>query len=58
VEPHEENIFISKEGITFYKGGCFPHAWRPYDADLDIVFSNKEIEKYLSDFGKRILFTK
>lgn len=57
-EPEEENIFISKEGITFYKEGCFPHAWRPYNADLDIAFSNKEIEKYLSDFGKRIIIYK
>jgi len=58
MEPGEENIFISKEAITFYKGDCFPHVARSYDADLDIVFSNKRVEKYLSDFGKRILFTK
>src|SRR5258705_1097004 len=57
-EANERNIFINKEGITFYGEECFPHAWRSYGAGLDIVFSNKELEKYLSGFGKRILFTK
>ena len=55
-ETDEENIFISKEDIIFYKEVCFPHAWRPYDADLNIVFSIKDVEKHLSDFGKQILF--
>ena len=57
-EANEKDFFISKENIIFYKEDCFPHAWQSYGAGLDFVFSNKEIKKYLSDFGKRILFTK
>ena len=57
-EANEKDFFISKENIIFYKEDCFPHAWQSYGAGLDIVISNKEIEKYLSEFGKRILFTK
>lgn len=57
-EANEKDFFISKESINFYKEDCFPHAWQSYGAGLDVIFSNKEIEKYLSDFGKRILFTK
>jgi hypothetical protein len=57
-EANEKDFFISKENIIFYKEDCFPHAWRSYGAGLDIVFSNNEVEKYLSDHGKRILFTK
>jgi len=57
-ESEEKNMFIEKEKILFYKYNCFPHAWGPYETDLDLEFSYKELEKYLSDFGKRILFTK
>lgn len=57
-EANEKYFFISKENIIFYKENCFPHAWQAYGADLDITFSNKELEKYLTDLGKRILFTK
>lgn len=57
-EAHEKDFFISKENIIFYKEDCFPHAWQSYGAGLDVIFSTKEVEKYLSDFGKRLLFTK
>ena len=55
---HENNMYIGKEKIRFYKDDCFPHAWGPYEANLDIEFTFKELEKYLSAFGKKILFTK
>ena len=57
-EADEKNMFIEKEKILFYKYNCFPHAWGPYETNLDIVFTFKEVEKYLSDFGKKLLFTK
>ena len=56
-EANEKDFFISKESIIFYKDDCFPHAWQSYGAGLDVIFSNKELEKYLSVFAKRILFT-
>lgn len=57
-EAHENNIFIGKENVLFYKGDCFPHAAMPYETSLDIAFTFKELEKYVSAYGKRILFTK
>jgi hypothetical protein len=57
-EAEEKNMFIKKGKILFYKHDCFPHAWRPYETNLDIVFTFKEVKKYLSDFGKKLLFTK
>jgi len=57
-EAHESNMFIEKGKILFYKDDCFPHAWGPYEANLDIEFTYKELEKYLSGFGKSLLFTK
>ena len=57
-EANEKDFFISKESILFYKEDCFPHAWESYGAGLEVIFSNKEVNKFLSDFGKRILFTK
>lgn len=56
-ETDEENFFISRGDVLFYKEVCFPHAWRPYDTDLNIIFSFKDVEKHLSDFGKQILFS-
>ena len=51
----EENFFIKKGKGLFYKRDCFPHAWAPYETNLDIEFTFKELEKYLSSFGKMIL---
>jgi hypothetical protein len=54
-----ENDFLIKPGtISFYKEYCFSHAARPYDTDLDIVFSYKAITPWLSDKGKKMLFQK
>ena len=57
-KAEEENFFIKKGKALFYKYDCFPHAWGPYETNLDIEFNFKELEKYLSAFGKKILFTK
>ena len=54
----EENFFIKKGKVLFYKYDCFPHAWGPYETNLDLEFTYKELEKYLSSFGKKILLTK
>ena len=54
----EKKMFISKDKILFYKEDCFPHAWGPYETNLNIIFTHKELEKYLSNFGKKLLFTK
>lgn len=51
----EENFFVRKGKVLFYKHDCFPHAWKPYETNLNIEFTYKEIEKYLSAFGKMIL---
>jgi hypothetical protein len=57
-EAEEKNLFIQKESVLFYKHNCFPHAWGPYETDLDIKFTYKELEKYLSAFGKKVLIIK
>ena len=57
-EAEEKKMFISKDKILFYKEDCFPHAWGPYETNLDVEFTHKELEKYLSNFGKKLLFTK
>ncbi len=50
------NIFsIQKDKITFRKEYCFPHAMRPYDTDLDVSFSIKKLQGYLSERGKQLL---
>ena len=57
-EANEKKMFISKDKILFYNEGCFPHAWGSYETNLDVSFTRKELEKYLSNFGKKLLFTK
>ena len=54
-EANENNIFITPNGIVFYKADCFPHAWQAYDINLDIEFTIKQLEKYLTDSGKKLL---
>jgi hypothetical protein len=48
-------IFILPKSIMFYKEHCFPHHSRPYDTDLDITIPVKQLEKYLTDYGKKLL---
>lgn len=57
-EAEENKMFITKDQVRFYKQDCFPHAWGPYETNLDIVFAHKELEKYFSELGKKLLFTK
>lgn len=57
-EAGEKKMFITNDKILFYNEGCFPHAWGPYETNLDIEFTQKELEKYLSGLGKKLLFTK
>ena len=54
----EENIFIKRDKIIFYKEYCFPHAARPLDIDLDITWSAVSVEKYLSAYGRELLLNK
>lgn len=54
----EDNFTITKTTIVFNKGYCFPHVARPYDTNLDIGMTYKEIEKYLSPEGKKLFFQK
>lgn len=51
----ENNISITSYEIVFYKEYCFPHAARPYDTDLTIVCKIKQLEKYLTEPGKKLL---
>ena len=57
-KAHEDNIFIRKDEILFYLGDCFPHAWGPYETNLDIRFSHQSLKKYLTEFGKKLLSTR
>ena len=52
------NISIGQGSIVFYKEYCFPHVARPYDTDLDIKFTYKDLYNYLTPFGKKILKSK
>jgi len=57
-EADENSMYVGKESILFYKNDCFPHAWGPFEINLDIKLSFKKLENYLSSFGKKLLFTK
>jgi hypothetical protein len=50
-----ENIFVLPKSIKFYKTRCFPHHSGPYETDLDITIPVKQLEKYLTDYGKKLL---
>lgn len=39
----------------FYKKHCFPHHSLPYETDLNIAIPIKQLEKYLTDYGKKLL---
>jgi hypothetical protein len=54
----ENNFLITKAEIVFYKENCFPHAARPYDTNLDIKFNYKQLKKYLTAEGRRLLLQK
>jgi hypothetical protein len=51
----ENNFSITADGIVFCKEYCFPHADRPYDTDLNIVCRIPQLEKYLTEPGKKLL---
>jgi hypothetical protein len=54
--PDENNLMILTGNILFFKASCVPHAWAPYDTNLDIVISIKQLEAYLTDTGKALLY--
>lgn len=54
-EAEENNCFIKATGILFYKEYCFPHVVRPYDTDLNIAIAYKEVRKYLTEKGRKLL---
>lgn len=54
-EAEVNNFFIEKDSILFYKEPCFPHAARPYDTNLDIRISFKELSKYFTEAGEKRL---
>jgi hypothetical protein len=51
----EGKIFVQPKSILFYKDWCFPHGARPFDTDLDIVIPIAQLQKYLTDYGKKLL---
>lgn len=53
--PDENNLMIRPGGVLFFKPSCVPHAWAPYDTDLNIALSTKDLKAYLTDAGKRLL---
>jgi hypothetical protein len=54
-EGDAKKIFIKHGSIVFYKEFCFPHMLQPYEADLDVEISIKELTPYLSAHGKKLL---
>jgi hypothetical protein len=50
-----DQIFILPKSILFYKEHCFSHANQPYETDLNITIPVKRLEKYLTDYGKKLL---
>jgi len=54
-EGDAKKIYIQPRSILFYKEFCFPHQLQPYEADLDVEISIKELAPYLSVYGKKIL---
>lgn len=57
-QADENNISITSYEIVFYKEYCFPHAARSYDTDLNVVCRIKQLEKYLTEPGKKLLLLK
>lgn len=53
------NFTFTNEKITFFRNRCSNHAdWAFDELDtFEISFTYKEIEKYLSDYGKSLCFT-
>lgn len=51
------NFFIKKDSILFYKEPCLPHAASPFETNLDIHISFKELEKYMSEAGLKRLYS-
>jgi hypothetical protein len=54
-QADEDQIFVLPQSFLFYKGFCFPHVARPYDTDLDITIPIAQLQKYLTDYGKKLL---
>jgi hypothetical protein len=48
-------IFVLPKSIIFYKTRCFPHHSLPFETDLDITIPVKQLEKYLTDYGRKLL---
>lgn len=51
------NLSITAYEIVFYKEYCFPHVARSYDTDLNVTCKIKQLEKYLTVPGKKLLRT-
>jgi hypothetical protein len=49
------HFVIREQNILFYKEYCFPHAWRPWDTDLDVPIDYQVIKKHLTSRGKKLL---
>jgi hypothetical protein len=52
-----DKIFILPKSIMFYKNHCFPHHSQPYETDLNIIIPVKQLEKYLTGYGKKLLLS-
>ncbi|HEY8897667.1 MAG TPA: hypothetical protein VIM79_22735 [Niastella sp.] len=50
-----DKIFVLPKSIMFYKERCFPHHSMPYETDLNITIPVKQLEKYLTGYGKTLL---
>lgn len=50
-----DNLFILNKNILFYKGFCFPHVVRVYETDLNISIPIKQLQKYLTAYGRKLL---
>jgi hypothetical protein len=50
-----EKIFVLPKSIVFFKGRCFSFHSMPFETDLDITIPVKQLEKYLTEYGKKLL---
>lgn len=54
-EEEVNKIFIKPRSIVFYKEFCFPHAALPFEADLDVELTIRELASYLTPYGRTLL---
>lgn len=50
-----DQILVLPKRIMFYKTRCFPHRSMPFETDLNIVIPAVQLQKFLTDYGRKLL---